>query len=131
MVPPASALVPSVRMDKWLWAVRLYKTRSSAAAACIAGKVLIGGQAIKPSRSVKPGDVIMAVTGEIRRTVRAIGLLEKRVGAKLVSQYLEDLTPASEYSKLQHSFPVFGLRPKGSGRPTKKDRRRMQGFVET
>ena len=131
MDTPASASIPSVRMDKWLWSVRLYKTRSSAAAACVAGKVQIGGQAVKPSRSVKTGDVIVAMTGEITRTVRAIGLLEKRIGAKLVSQYLEDLTPASEYSKPQQSFPTFGLRPKGSGRPTKKDRRRMQGFVET
>ncbi len=126
---PASTAIPSVRMDKWLWAVRLYKTRSAAAAACIAGKVRVSGQPIKPSRSVKLGEVIEAMTGEILRTVRAIGLLEKRIGAKLVSQYLEDLTPASEYSKARPFVPTFGLRPKGSGRPTKKDQRRMQRFV--
>jgi ribosome-associated heat shock protein Hsp15 len=118
-------------MDKWLWSVRVYKTRTLAAQACAAGKVQIGGQNVKPARSVKIGDVISAATGEITRTVRVLGLIEKRVGAKLVSQYIEDLTPASEYARPRekHFQPIM-LRPKGSGRPTKKERRGMQRFLE-
>jgi len=121
----------SVRMDKWLWSVRLYKTRSLATEACAAGKVRIGGQNVKPARSVKIGDIITALAGEITRTVRVLGLLEKRVGAKLVGQYLEDLTPASEYARPREAhFQPIMFRPKGSGRPTKKDRRSMQRFFE-
>lgn len=118
-----------VRIDKWLWAVRLYKSRSLASAACSAGRVRIGGQTLKPSRSVRPGEVITAVTGDITRTVRVVGLLERRVGAKLVADYMEDLTPAAEYSKPREpDFRPLLLRPKGAGRPTKKDRRRIQGL---
>ena len=121
----------SVRMDKWLWSVRLYKTRSVAAEACAAGKVQIAGQNVKPARSVKVGDVITAVTGDITRTVRVTGLIGKRVGAKLVREYLKDLTPASEYSKPRETYfqPLIGRR-KGSGRPTKKERRSIQRFFE-
>jgi ribosome-associated heat shock protein Hsp15 len=118
-------------MDKWLWSVRLYKTRSLASQACAAGKVQIGGQNVKPARSVKIGDVVTAVTGEITRTVRVLGLLEKRVGAKVVGQYLEDLTPAAEYARpREKNFQPIMFRPKGSGRPTKKERRSIQRFFE-
>jgi ribosome-associated heat shock protein Hsp15 len=113
-----------VRIDKWLWAVRLYKTRTVAAEACKAGHVKVGGQPIKPSRDIRLGETIEAKTGEITRTVRVLGLVEQRIGAKLVSQYLEDLTPASEYEKLRlPSFRPLFWRPKGSGRPSKKQRR--------
>lgn len=119
----------SVRIDKWLWAVRLYKSRSVAAEACAAGKVQINGQPVKPSRMVKVGDLILAVAGEINRTLKVIALLEKRVGAKQVEHFAEDLTPASEYSKpKEKSFQPFAFRPKGIGRPTKKDRRKIEGF---
>ena len=122
---------PSVRMDKWLWSVRLYKTRSLAAEACAAGKVRIGEQNVKPARSVQIGDIITASTGEMTRTVRVLELLEKRVGAKLVDRYLEDLTPASEYAKLrERRLEPIMFRPKGSGRPTKKDGRSIQRFFE-
>jgi ribosome-associated heat shock protein Hsp15 len=118
-------------MDKWLWSVRLYKSRSLAATACGAGKVLVAGQAVKPSKSVRPGEVITAVTGEITRTVRVTTLLEKRVGAKLVSHYMEDLTPAAEYEKPREKkiLPPAFHRPKGAGRPTKKERRSMNPFL--
>src|SRR5437867_2646729 len=120
---PATASTPLVRMDKWLWSVRLFKTRSRAVEACAAGKVQINGVAVKPSRSVRAGDIIVAMTGEITRTVRVLALTEKRIGPKLASQYCEDLTPASEYAKAKEKFfPTFGFRPKGSGRPTKKER---------
>ena len=120
-----------VRMDKWLWSVRLYKSRSIAASACTSGKVQVGGHSIKASRSVKVGEIITAVTGDITRTVKVTGLLESRVGAKLVSQFMEDLTPASEYEKPREKIfltPAF-QRPKGTGRPTKKDRRSMNPFL--
>lgn len=117
-------------MDKWLWSVRLYKTRGDAAKACTAGKVAIGGQTVKASRSVRAGDIIVAITGEITRTVRVVALIERRISAKLVSQYFEDLTPATEYSKPKEKyFPSFGFRPKGTGRPTKKERRSMQNYL--
>jgi ribosome-associated heat shock protein Hsp15 len=119
-----------VRIDKWLWAVRLYKSRSLATAACSAGKVRIGGEPLKPSRTVRIGDVITAATGDITRTVRVRALLENRVGAKLVPDYLEDLTPPSEYERPREpNFRPLLLRPKGSGRPTKKDRRKLDQFV--
>ncbi len=122
--------IQSVRIDKWLWAVRLYKSRSLATEACATGKVLINGQPVKPSRAIKMGDTVVAVTGEIKRTVKVIATLEKRVGAKQVNQFLEDLTPALEYAKpKEKSFQPFAFRPKGSGRPTKKDRRTMESFL--
>ena len=116
-----------VRMDKWLWAVRIYKTRSMAAAACTSGHVKVQGQPVKPARNVHIGEVITAVTGEITRTVKVTGMLEHRVVTKLVPDYLEDLTPPSEYAKPRQPNPnPFPLRQKGAGRPTKKDRREME-----
>ncbi|MDB6023607.1 MAG: hslR [Pedosphaera sp.] len=120
----------SVRIDKWLWAVRIYKTRSVATAACRNGKVTIGGQPVKPSREVKINDLILAQNGDITRTIKVLALLEQRVGAQVVKQFAEDLTPASEYEKAKEPFfkPLF-YRPKGAGRPTKKDRRVMNKFI--
>ena len=115
-----------VRMDKWLWSVRLYKSRSLASAACSAGKVRVNGQAIKPARTVRPGEVLTAVTGDITRTVKVLAPLQHRVGAPVVAQYLEDLTPASEYAKAREpNFRPVLLRPRGTGRPTKKERRQL------
>lgn len=123
------AAPPTVRIDKWLWSIRLYKTRSLATEACRAGHVTIAGQPLKPSREVKVNDLIIAKTGEITRTVKVLALLDKRVGAKTVSQFAEDLTPPAEYEKVreQKLEPMF-YRPKGAGRPTKKDRRAMGKF---
>ena len=119
-----------VRLDKWLWAVRLYKTRPLASAACKAGHVQVAGHNVKPSHRVKVHEIFVARIGEITRTVKVIGLLEQRVGAKLVGQFLEDQTPASEYNKPRapHFAPLF-VRPKGRGRPTKKDRRAIGPFL--
>lgn len=116
-------------MDKWLWAVRLYKSRSLAIAACNAGHVKVGGNCVKPSRDVHPGDVITAVTGRVHRTVRVLALLDQRVGAKLVGQFLEDLTSPEEYARAREEAlrsPVHF--PKGFGRPTKKQRRQLERF---
>src|ERR1700720_3999382 len=94
----------SVRIDKWLWAIRLFKTRSLATEACRHGRVSVGGQPVKPSRDVKSGDLIVAKTGELTRTVKVLALLEHRVGAQAVKEYAEDLTPASEYEKPRERF---------------------------
>ena len=119
-----------IRFDKWLWAVRLYKTRSLAASACRLGQVKVEGQPVKPARDVRIGETISAKTGDITRTVKVIQLLENRVGAPKVREFAEDLTPASEYEKLRENklAPIF-YRPKGTGRPTKKDRRAMDKYL--
>lgn len=120
----------SVRIDKWLWAVRLYKTRTLAATACRNGRVTISGQPVKPSHEVKLGEIIVAQTGEITRTFKVLALLEQRVGAAAVKQFAEDLTPASEFEKRKEPVlePMF-YRPKGAGRPTKKDRRAINKII--
>ena len=132
MTLPA-APAPEVRLDKWLWAVRLFKTRGLATEACAAGHVRVNGQRAKPGRTVHPGELIEAQVGEIRRTVRVLGALERRVGARAVAPYLEDLTPAEELSKPREPRvePLFH-RPKGAGRPTKRERRLLDrmGFSE-
>jgi len=117
----------AVRVDRWLWSVRLYKTRTLASAACAAGHVKVNGHSCKPARAVRPGDIVIALTGEITRTVKVLAGLERRVGAKVVSRYFEDLTPPSEYEK-RPSFAPVGKRPKGTGRPTKKERRLLGSF---
>ena len=119
----------TTRVDRWLWSVRLFKTRTLAARACIAGHVRVNGQSVKPSRALRPGDLVNALLGEITRTVKVLAVLERRVGAKAVAQYLEDLTPQSEYQKPREKiFAPAGLRDKGAGRPTKRDRRVLTSF---
>ncbi len=113
------------RIDKWLWAVRIFKTRSQATQACRAGKVKIDDQAVKPSREVQPDMVIRVQWGPIQRTLKVVELLKNRVGAKLVPNYLEDLTPEEEYKKMEIIRSGDGLRPYGKGRPTKKERREL------
>lgn len=118
-----------VRIDKWLWAVRLYKTRTLAAEACKSGHVEIAGQKVKPSRLVRIHEVISAKTVMIIKTVKVLGLVERRVGAQLAKQHVEDLTPASEYAKLKemNTRPVY-YQP-GFGRPTKKNRRAFERLL--
>src|SRR6188472_780701 len=91
-------VIERVRMDKWLWAVRLYRSRSMATSACNAGHVKIGGHSVKASRDVHIGDVICALAGRVNRTVKVVALLERRVGAKGVGEFLEDQTSAEEYA---------------------------------
>ena len=114
----------SIRIDKWLWAVRLFKTRTQAADACKGGKVKIAGQKAKASREIHEGEEIEVQLGAIRRKVRVKQLLKNRVGAKLVDNYLEDLTSPEEYEKLEMMKQLnYERRERGSGRPTKKERR--------
>ena len=113
------------RIDKWLWAIRAFKTRSQATEACRSGKVKVDDQPVKPSREVKTGMVITVQSGPVKKQIRVMELLHNRVGAKLVSQYMEDLTPEEEYQKLELLKASQKLRPRGTGRPTKKERRDM------
>lgn len=116
-----------IRIDKWLWAVRIFKTRNMAANACKKSKVLLNGRNVKPSHTVKIGDVIEVRGSIINRTFNVNGLLEKRVSAKIAVDYVEETTPPEEFKKLRviKDMP-FAFREKGAGRPTKKDRRQIR-----
>lgn len=114
----------ATRIDKWLWAIRIYKTRTLATDACKAGKIKINGQAVKPSRELKLLEVITISQSPLTKTVRVKTLIHNRVSAKLVPENAEDLTPAAEYDKLRLIQEVNGeRRDRGIGRPTKKQRR--------
>jgi ribosome-associated heat shock protein Hsp15 len=115
-----------MRLDQWLWAVRVFKTRTLAADAIKAGHVQINGQPCKPAREARAGETIVARVGVLTRTVRVIAAPPSRVGAKIVAQFAEDLTPPEEYAKRPEPnlLPPM-LRPKGTGRPTKRDRREL------
>lgn len=119
------------RIDKWLWAVRLYKTRTLAAATCRSGKIKLNGEAVKPSKSIKVGDVISFRSGPIIKSLRVIGFPGSRVSAKLVPDFCLDLTPPEEYEKLKLASdterPFFYS---GKGRPTKRDRRKLDDIRE-
>ena len=116
-----------VRIDKYLWAIRLFKTRNEAAEACKGGKVKIAGVNAKPSKAIQAGDVLLVRTGPVTYTYKVLQPIEQRVGAKLVPTYAENLTPESEMEKLHAPVETFFLaRDRGAGRPTKKDRRDME-----
>ena len=122
----------TVRMDKWLWAVRVFKTRTLAATACHQGRVTVAGQPVKASREVKINDVVVVKKDEMTRTFKVLQLLQQRVGAAAAKDYAEDQTPASELQKAREIRvgPVF-FRPKGAGRPTKKERRALNDILES
>jgi ribosome-associated heat shock protein Hsp15 len=118
-----------VRIDKWLWAVRIFKTRSQATTACRAGKVKISDGAVKPSRIVKIGELITVSQPPVLKTLKPIALIENRVSAKLAVEYVEDLTPKEEYDKARGLHePSFEFRPRGTGRPTKRERRTIENL---
>jgi ribosome-associated heat shock protein Hsp15 len=120
---------PSLRVDKWLWAVRLFKTRSLALAACRAGHVKVDGSVVKAARNVHVGDTVVVRTQDIVRTLKVTGITERRVGAKLVPGFFEDQTPPEEWERNRRSLAERILsRPKGAGRPTKRDRRKMEDW---
>lgn len=114
----------AIRIDKWLWAVRYFKTRSQAAEACKGGRVKISGQSVKASREVKVDDIIEIQLQNIKHKVKIIKVIKNRVAAKLVPELLKDLTPIEEYEKLDMMKLLNQeKRDRGAGRPTKKDRR--------
>ncbi|MBO5980773.1 MAG: RNA-binding S4 domain-containing protein [Bacteroidales bacterium] len=116
-----------LRIDKYLWSIRVYKTRTDATDACKGGKVRVNGSDIKPSKGVKVGDMITARKGAVAYTYKVLELIDKRQGAKLVPRYAENLTPQEELDKLRAPVETFFLkRDRGAGRPTKKDRRQME-----
>ena len=120
-----------VRIDKWLWAVRLYKTRSQATEACKKGHVSIGDLPVKASRDVRVGEVVQVRKAPITRSFEVLTLTGKRMGAKLVSDFLKDVTPAEELEVLEMQKHMrWSDREKGTGRPTKKDRRDLDEFFD-
>lgn len=120
-----------LRVDKWLWAVRIFKTRTMAGDACRAGKVKIQGQAVKPSRMLKIGEEIAVSIGPLNKTIQVIELIHNRVSAKLVPQSMLDLTPEEEYERIKFMHEMkSGMRERGTGRPTKKDRRDLDKLSE-
>jgi len=115
-----------IRIDKFLWAVRLYKTRSIAGDACRNGKVLINDYPVKSSRIVNIGDIFVVKKSPVIYIYRIINLLDNRIGPKLVNDYIENLTSEEELQKLDaNSKVIFVKRDRGTGRPTKKDRREI------
>ena len=116
-----------VRIDKYLWAIRAFKTRTDAAEACKGGKVKVGTVNAKPSRLVQPGDILNVRKGAVTFVYKVIQPTEQRIGAKLVPNFAENLTPQSELEKLRAPVETFFVtRDRGAGRPTKKDRREIE-----
>ena len=119
------------RLDKWLWAARIFKTRSIAADACKNGRVAINGAQAKASRTVKTGDEISVRKPPVTYSFKVLQTIEKRVGAKLVAEMMENVTTPEQYELLEMSrVSGFVNRAKGTGRPTKKDRRSLEEFTE-
>ncbi len=118
-----------IRIDKYLWAVRLYKTRSLATEAIRAGRVRLGDMPVKPSHEVRVGEIYSLSIEQLHKTIQVKSLLSSRVAAKLVELYMTDLTPQSEYERIQMARQyAFEQRDRGAGRPTKRDRRDIEEF---
>lgn len=124
-------MAEGIRIDKWLWAVRLFKTRSLASEECKKGKVTINGISVKPSREIKEGETIQLRRPPITRSYKVVALTENRLSAKLVPEYMVETTPASELEivEMQKHMSVFN-RERGTGRPTKKERRDLDDFFD-
>ena len=118
------------RIDKWMWAVRIFKTRTIAAEACKKGRISINGALAKAARMVKPGDVIQVRKPPVTYSFKVLQTIEKRVGAKLVPEMMENITAPEQYELLEMSkISGFINRAKGTGRPTKTDRRELEDFT--
>ena len=123
--------VDEMRMDKWLFAVRLFKTRGQAADACQGGRIKLNDTAVKAAKTVRVGDTVSVRQSPMVRSLKVIGLTKRRVGAKLVENFAEDITPKSEWEKL-HKAKREGsdTRNKAQGRPSKRERRLIDQFME-
>ncbi|MBO7415587.1 MAG: RNA-binding S4 domain-containing protein [Bacteroidaceae bacterium] len=118
------------RLDKWLWSVRIFKTRTIASEACKKGRVTINGVQAKPSKTVKEGDTVSVRKAPVTYTFKVLQAIENRVGAKLVPDMMQNITPQDQYDLLEmNRIAGFVKRDAGLGRPTKKDRRDMQDFL--
>jgi ribosome-associated heat shock protein Hsp15 len=121
-----------MRIDKWLWCARVFRTRSSATSACDAGDVTIQDQAVKPARDARIGEVIVVFDGRLRRVLRVLGHPAGRLSASALPQILSDETPPAERERLKATLAQRLLqRPKGAGRPTKRDRRAIDRFNDS
>lgn len=121
----------SARIDKWLWAVRIFKTRSMAAEACKKGRILLNGTQAKPAHTIKEGDVVSVKKPPITWSFKVLQSIEKRVGAKLVPSMMENVTAPDQLELLEVSkISGFINRAKGTGRPTKKERRELEDFTD-
>lgn len=119
------------RIDKWLWAARIFKTRSIAADACKNGRVTIGGVNVKPSHVIKAGETVDVRKSPITYSFRILKTIEQRVGAKLLPEIYENVTPPEQYELLEmNRISGFVDRARGTGRPTKKDRRALDDFLK-
>jgi ribosome-associated heat shock protein Hsp15 len=119
-----------MRIDKFLWAVRIYKTRTEAADACRNGKVAVGGQGVKASYDVKLGNAITVRKSPVLYAYNVTGMPASRVGAKLVADFVQNVTPQEELDKLcANGMVVFAQRSRGAGRPTKRERRKIEEYL--
>lgn len=120
-----------VRIDKFLWSVRVYKTRTEAADACRSGKVSVNGTEAKASRDIKAGDVLTVRKGSVHFQYKVLVPVSNRQGAKLVPEFVEDITPQEELDKLNAPFEtIYVRRDRGTGRPTKKERRDLDRLMD-
>lgn len=117
------------RIDKFLWHVRIFRSRSAATEACRKGRITIDGQTVKPSHSVSEGATVLVRKPPVTYSYHIIALPTARVGAKLVPEFISDLTPQDEKEKLLQGKVVSGYRPRGTGRPTKRERRDLEDFM--
>lgn len=123
--------IDTARIDKWLWAARIFKTRSIAANACKNGRITINGVNVKPSHMIKSGETICVKKPPIIYSFKVLQCIEQRVGAKLIPQIYENVTDAKQYEMLEMSrISGFVNRARGTGRPTKKERRSLDAFIE-
>lgn len=124
-------MAEGVRIDKWLWAVRIFKTRSQATEACKKGHISIGDMPVKASRDIHVGEIVKVRKPPISRSFKVLGLTEKRMGAKLVADFFVDITPKEELELLEMQKHMgWSVRDRGTGRPTKKDRRDLDDFFD-
>ncbi|MDR2815534.1 MAG: RNA-binding S4 domain-containing protein [Proteiniphilum sp.] len=119
-----------VRIDKWLWAVRIFKTRTVASEACKKGRIIIGNVAVKPSRNIRVGEVIEVRKPPVTFSFKVLELADKRMGAAKTPQFMENVTPPEQYELLElNKIGGFVDRQRGAGRPTKKERRDLEQFT--
>lgn len=124
-------MAENVRIDKWLWAVRIFKTRSQASEACRKGHVTIGKLPVKASRIVQPGETVKVRKTPITRSFKVLALAEKRMSAKLTADFVQDVTPPEELEIIEMQKNMLWIsRDRGAGRPTKKDRRDLDEFFD-
>ncbi|NLY23473.1 MAG: RNA-binding S4 domain-containing protein [Bacteroidales bacterium] len=119
-----------VRIDKWLWAVRIFKTRTVASDACKKGRVMISNVSVKPSRNIRAGEIVQVRKPPVTYSFKVLALSDKRMGAKLVPQFMENVTPPDQYELLElNKLSGFVDRQRGQGRPTKKERRDIDQLI--